>query len=257
MASCHRLVIRNTFLEVVPDLGGDASGRVSRSAGPWTKANHPPTILGESLAVDEPVPCACATPWSSVCGDWGYQIAVMSELAADMLLEAVPAEEPLGSWACQGFALEELWLDDRQDVWNAATAFEHSPDMEALENIVQNKGRPIGRSRSPKAGSYLAALMKRVDASCLPGGKNAVLQPAAAVCRLPGLRAAVDKRSPVLEAKPVRETITAEKLTELATPVNGNTKSRRGKRGGRKQRVPAAFPVDRFDARAPRVNLLA
>ena len=58
MERCHRVVVRNTFLSVVPGVGGDASWRSSRSAGPRPKADQLPIILEELLPADEPEPRA-------------------------------------------------------------------------------------------------------------------------------------------------------------------------------------------------------
>jgi hypothetical protein len=246
MARCHRVVVRNTFLQVVPPLMGDALWRVSRSAGPRAKADRLPIILEEAPPADEPEQCVYATPWSSVCGDWGYQNAFMSELATDVLLEAAPVDELWGWWSCEGSAQEEVWVDAQQDLWMLAAAPVEPQDMEEFK-FIEDEGKPVGGSGSPPAGSYLAALLQHIDAPCFPGGSR--IQPNAGGCRLVRPRVALDKATtPFLKSKLAQGTLPAKKLFEPTNAPEGDAKGRRrGKRGGR----------NRHDKAGPRASLNA
>ena len=130
MASPSHLIIRNTFVEIFIEQGGDARPRKSRSEGPprskavafslealggvpcppvlnvdaasWTQCseagntgsvdatNHVIPACGffesrESGGVEQD---AFSTPWSSLCGDWGYQGDATPDPASDLPLEA-------------------------------------------------------------------------------------------------------------------------------------------------------------------------
>ena len=114
--------VRNTFLELVAVSGGGASQRKTRSESPRTRMSGLPCHaiterpcsvaleadaapsdvdadcfahrlifsggLGETLEFSGAESSPCPTPWSSQCGDWGYQDYVLAGIAPDLDLEA-------------------------------------------------------------------------------------------------------------------------------------------------------------------------
>ena len=217
------MVVRNTFLQVVPGgIGGDASWRSSRSAGPRPKADQLPIILEELLPADEP-----------------SAFATIPDLAADVLSEATPTDEFWFSWACPSFSHEEVWYDVPQDLWGLVDAPSDAPNLVEFD-FAEDEDKPLAGSTSPEPGSYLAALLKHVDAPSSPGG--ACVQSAAGGRRLSRPRAALDEAAFVPKAPLASGTTSAEKRSERPNMLDGDTKGRRrGKRGGQKRRDAAAL----------------
>jgi len=245
MACFHRVVVRNTFLQVVPPFAGTALWRVSRSAGPRLKADQLPIILEEAPRADESEQCVYSTPWSSVCGDCGYQNVFLSEIATDVPFEAAPVEDLRGGWSCKRSQPEGVWVDAQHDLWMLAAAPVESPDMEGFD-FIEGEGVPVGGSSSPPAGSYLAALMKHVDAPCSQSGNR--IQPTAGGCWLSRPPVVSDEATFASKSKLAQRTQSANKFSESTNTSDGNAKGRRrGKRGGRNRR----------DVVGPRATLLA
>ncbi len=315
MASLPHLTVRSAFLELLAQRGGDASERKSRSEGPQARMadfpNEAPSCrpcsaelragvvsldadagarthrlifasgFSESLEACGTEPSACPTPWSSLCGDWGYQGEVLLELAFDLQLEAAPVGTP---WAdCSQAVVEELagaaisWSSVRSDWgyqnvclpelaaapqpgadWDTQANFNEEPEAtaewdgfppwttgESTEatapngNAAEDGGDLLASAGPPKAGSYLAALIDGVAATCQPCGKAATLQPASRspVDRSAGLRAAMGSKAKKAAAAVNAGKGPAESIRDSKGAARGRRRS--GKLGGRRRRVPA------------------
>ena len=290
------LAVRHTFLQLLPSRGGDASLRKTRSEDPQARMPSLPRHaleaevvssdaeanrcthhmilaygLGHSLEAGGAEPSACSTPWSSLCGDWGYQgdvsqfeatpVETSCLTCAQIVIEGSTEAVASGSSVCgngdyQPAPLFELeTAPEPGDVGKTLTALDGYPDTSAAwapwakrgtidgaaptSNAAEDRGGQLASAKPRKAGSYLAALMTFSGAPTQPCGKMLAIQrpsraPVAVGHCAVGLPTATCSSAKTATSATIREGA-AEAIRDKKEATKG--RRRGGKRGGRRRRV--------------------
>ena len=253
------LAVRHTFPELLTARGGDANQRKTRSEGPQARMSSLPRRaleadvvvsdaeadrcthhvifadgLGNSLEASGAEPSACPTPWSSLCGDWGYQGDVSQfetspvqtsclVCARSVIERSTEAVAPWSSVCCNWnpesapvFELETV--PEPGDVREMPTALGECPETTvawspwakrgAVESAVpassaaEDRAGQLASTSPPNADRYLAALMTFSNASPQPCGKTLAIQKAS--------------RAPVGQCAAGRQTATSSSAKAIA-----------------------------------------
>ena len=288
------LTVRNTFLELLVVGGGDARQRKARSEGPQTgnsssprraliqrphsialgseaassnanedcRAHHLifPAGASDSLEVSGVEPSFCPTPWSSQCGDWGYQDDVLAGFTFDLQMGTAFMET---SWVvCVQPGLEESantvtpWSSacGDWDDWEIPPAFDEGPGTNTAwapwverssvvgaaptDKAMEDRSGQLAKTSPLKCGSYLEALMGSTCAPQQPRGKSASPQTASrphVEHRAAGVQTALSSNAS-LPASAVNREGAAEPTR--VTKAVGKGRRRSGKLSGCRRRVP-------------------
>ena len=288
------LTARNTFLELPTSRVSGASMRKTRSEGPQarmislprhvlgSRVGHPDDdanfctrhsifddCLGRSVEASDAEPIACPTPWSSLCGDWGYQgdawqlelttvetaCPICNQVVIGGSTEAgTPWSGVRGVWDYQSAPSFELEAvpghgDDgemsaplhgypgiiaAQSLWAEQGTVECAAQK---SSIVEDRGGQLVSATPPKADSYLAALMRFAGATPQPCGGTHAIQTASrasAAHRATGRQTSKRSDAKTLASASVREGA-AEAIRDEKMVTKGRRRS--GVLGGRRRRA--------------------